>query len=98
MEKINMMPVEVHFKPYGTHWIAVCPALDIATQGETFARANENMAEALLLFFDSCLKRGTLETVLSNAGYSKVEVDAVTETAKAYLADSSRADGNECRV
>ena len=93
-----MMPVEVHFKPSGNYWIAACPSLDIVTQGESFTRANENMAEALLLFFESCLKRGTLETVLVQAGYSKIEVETFTETAKTYLAQPLQASEEECRV
>ncbi|MDR2574583.1 MAG: type II toxin-antitoxin system HicB family antitoxin [Desulfovibrio sp.] len=68
----NFMPVAVNFKPAGDFWIASCPSLDIVTQGEDFERAEENLREALRLFFESCLKRGTLEQVLKDAGYSPV--------------------------
>jgi predicted RNase H-like HicB family nuclease len=80
-----MAPVEVHFRPSGKYWIASCPSLDLATQGETFERAAENLREALRLFFDSCIKRGTMEQVLAEAGYSAVEAAAVSEVAKSFV-------------
>ena len=83
------MPVEVHFKPVNDGrwkgWIASCPSLDIVTQGEDFERAQANLQEALALFVESCLKRGTLEQVLKEAGYSPVEMNTVSQAAKEYL-------------
>jgi len=67
MKPLNMMPVEVTFKPSGKYWIGSCPSLDISTQGENFERAQENLKEALVLFFESCLNRGTLNEVLRRA-------------------------------
>ena len=84
MDKINMMPVEVSFKPSGKYWIASCPSLDIHTQGEDFESANENLKEALVLFFESCLSRGTLKEVLRQAGYSPVQINSVEEAAKQF--------------
>jgi predicted RNase H-like HicB family nuclease len=85
MDSFSMAPVEVHFRPSGKYWFASCPSLDLATQGETFERAAENLREALWLFFDSCIKRGTLEQVLAEAGYSAVEAAAVSEVAKTFV-------------
>jgi len=46
-------------------WIvARCPILDVASQGETEAKARANLEEALSLFFVSCFERGTLDLVL----------------------------------
>jgi predicted RNase H-like HicB family nuclease len=84
MDKINMMPVEVSFKPSGKYWIASCPSLDIHTQGEDFESANENLKEALALFFESCLSRGTLKEVLRQAGYSPVQIRTVEDAAKQF--------------
>jgi predicted RNase H-like HicB family nuclease len=70
MEQVTMIPVEVNFKPSAKYWTASCPGLDLATQGETFERAEQNIREALSLFVESCLRRGTLEAVLRRAGYS----------------------------
>ena len=81
MESLNMMPVEVVFRPSGKYWIGSCPSLNVSTQGETFERAQENLKEALALFIESCLSRGTLEEVLSRAGYSKVQIRTVSDAA-----------------
>ncbi|MDR2668599.1 MAG: type II toxin-antitoxin system HicB family antitoxin [Desulfovibrio sp.] len=77
MEQVNMIPVEVHFKPSAKYRTASCPGLDLATQGETFERAEQNIREALTLFVESCLRRGTLEEVLhclGRKGKSRVRV------------------------
>ena len=65
---LSMMPVEITFRPSGKYWIASCPSLDVHTQADTFESAQENLKEALALFFESCLSRGTLEDVLRSAG------------------------------
>ena len=80
----GMMPVEVRFKPSGKYWVASCPDLDIATQGESFEQAQENIKELLFLFVQSCLSRGTLEQVLAEAGYTKAQTRAVTKAARSF--------------
>lgn len=92
MEPINMMPVEVHFKPSGKYWLALCPSLGLTTQGENFERAEENLREMLWLFFESCLNRGVLEQVLNEAGFSKTEIDTVKRAADLYSAAPSIGD------
>jgi len=37
----------------GEGYVALCPELDIASQGETIAEARENLREALELFFET---------------------------------------------
>ena len=37
----------------GDGYVALCPELDIASQGGTVADARSNLAEALTLFFES---------------------------------------------
>jgi predicted RNase H-like HicB family nuclease len=85
IETLSMMPVEVSFKPSGKYWLASCPSLDIHTQGEDFERAQENLKEALMLFIESCLSRGTLEEVLGQAGYSPVQIRKVEHAARKDL-------------
>ena len=36
----------------GDGFVAVCPELDIASQGETVTEARDNLKEALKLFFE----------------------------------------------
>ena len=37
----------------GAGYVAVCPQVDVASQGLTVAEARENLAEALTLFFET---------------------------------------------
>ena len=95
-EEINMMPMEVTFKPSGKYWIGSCPSLNVSTQGESFEQAKENLKEALILFFESCLSRGTLEEVLRRAGYSVGQIRTIAEAAQPYIAKLAKQ--SECRV
>lgn len=84
MKPVNMMPVEVRFKPSGEHWLGLCPSLGLTTQGESFERAEENLKEMLWLFFESCIRRGVLEQVLREAGFTETKINLVKEAAKRY--------------
>lgn len=53
--------------------VAACPALDIISQGATEREAKANLTEALHLFFESCIERGTLFEVLKDCGFSPAE-------------------------
>lgn len=53
-------------------FVASCPALDVASQGETEEIARSNIAEALTMFLRSCVERGTLDAVLKQCGFSSV--------------------------
>ncbi len=37
----------------GTGYVALCPEVDVASQGDTVAEARDNLAEALTLFFET---------------------------------------------
>ena len=37
----------------GEGYVALCPELDVASQGDTVAEARDNLAEALVLFFET---------------------------------------------
>ena len=37
----------------GDGYVAFCPEVDVASQGETVSEARENLAEALTLFFET---------------------------------------------
>ena len=36
----------------GNGYVAICPEVDIASQGDTVTEARDNLAEALALFFE----------------------------------------------
>ena len=58
--------VEAHRE--GRAWIATCPALDVASHGETRKEAHAMLEEALILFFEGCLEQGILWDELERRG------------------------------
>lgn len=57
-------------------YVALCPQLDIASQGESVAEARENLTEALELFFETA-ERSEVERRLHGEVYvTQVEVSA----------------------
>ena len=57
-------------------YVALCPQLDIASQGESVAEARENLTEALELFFETA-ERSEVERRLRGEVYvTQVEVSA----------------------
>ena len=61
------LPVEI--KKKGRIFVSQCPLLDVFSQGNSRAQALENLREAIKLFLQSCLERGTLEQVLKESGF-----------------------------
>jgi predicted RNase H-like HicB family nuclease len=50
-------------------YLAACPPLDIASQGETKQKALDNLRDAIRGFLADCYERGTLSEVLKQAGF-----------------------------
>ena len=46
----------------GDGYVALCPELDLASQGDTVQEARENLREALELFFESASAAGDQES------------------------------------
>jgi len=58
----------------GDGYVALCPELDIASQGDTVTLARDNLAEALALFFE-CAPPEEVERRLHGEVYvTRVEV------------------------
>ena len=58
----------------GDGFVALCPELDIASQGDTVEAARDNLREALELFFE-CASPGEIEQRLaSDVFVTQVEV------------------------
>jgi predicted RNase H-like HicB family nuclease len=49
----------------GDGYVALCPELDIASQGDSVEKARENLREALGLFF-ACASRGEVTRRIMN--------------------------------
>ncbi|NQT27118.1 type II toxin-antitoxin system HicB family antitoxin [candidate division KSB1 bacterium] len=50
-------------------FISCCPILDVYSQGYTEKEARDNLKEALVMFLESCIERGTLDTILKECGF-----------------------------
>ena len=57
------LPIKIK-KKQNRH-IASCPILDVHSQGPSKEEARENLVQALTVFFNSSLKRSTLDGVLA---------------------------------
>jgi predicted RNase H-like HicB family nuclease len=50
-------------------WMAVCPSIDVASQGVSADDAKRCLDEAVQLWFESCIERGTLERALQESHF-----------------------------
>ena len=75
---VKRIPVNVQMnlpaavKRDGRYFVSWCPVLDVFSQGATEAEALENLVEALRLFLESCIVRGTITQVLKDCGFTVV--------------------------
>lgn len=58
----------------GDGYVALCPEVDVASQGETVAEARENLAEALTLFFESAPEDEITRRLRGEVYVTQVEV------------------------
>lgn len=58
----------------GDGYVALCPELDIASQGETIESSRANLVEALELFFESASKEEIRERLHEEVYVTRVEV------------------------
>lgn len=57
--------VQIEAHREGHVWVATCPALDVASHGNTREEAYRMLEEALAGFFEDCCEHGTLFDVLA---------------------------------
>jgi predicted RNase H-like HicB family nuclease len=53
-------------------YVALSPELNVSSYGETIEDAKRSLREALEAFLEECEKMGTLEDVLEESGFSRV--------------------------
>ena len=56
-------------------WAALCPELDVASQGETIEQAKENLREAVELFLKSAGKSEIKQRLHKESYLSSMEVE-----------------------
>jgi len=53
-------------------WFAACPSLNVNSQGTNQEDARRSLQEAVELWFESCIERGTLEKAIQEVGFVPV--------------------------
>ena len=56
----------------GDVYVARCPDLDVSSFGDTVDEARDSLQEAVEALLEGCEKLGTMDAVLAESGYSKV--------------------------
>lgn len=80
--KIN---VPITFRQEDDVYVAVCPLLNVASQGATEDEARMNLAEALRLFIFTCIEMGTLSQVLIDCGLKPAHPQPANETGMEHM-------------
>lgn len=62
--------ISVFFIEEEGQWVAVCPALDVSSYGDTIEEAKVAFEEALEIFIEETVDRGTLEQELLRMGWT----------------------------
>ena len=72
MRKFNFQAsLPITFLREGDQYVAYTPALDLSTSGSTFEQAKRRFGEIVQIFFQECFFNGTLDSVLSDLGWTK---------------------------
>ena len=74
---LNMMTINIPYQLIreGDIIVAVCPILDVSAYGDSEKEAVENFKHALHAFIDETTEHHTLEKVLEEHGWKKVQAE-----------------------
>jgi predicted RNase H-like HicB family nuclease len=61
----------VHVWKEGGKYVSYVPELDLASCGDSVAHARKRLREAVALFLEGASRMGTLEDILTEAGFEK---------------------------
>lgn len=70
--RVQKVKLSVMFLKEGKRFVAYSPALDISTSASTFKEAKKRFEELVDIYFDELVKMGTLDEVLTECGWRKV--------------------------
>jgi predicted RNase H-like HicB family nuclease len=73
-------------------WIAVCPSIGVASQGIDSDDAKRCLDEAVQLWFESCIERGTLERALQESNFRPLHAAEVNQRYRDRDADGLLGD------
>jgi predicted RNase H-like HicB family nuclease len=66
------LSVRIEIFKEGDVYVALSPELNVSSFGETINDAKKSLKEALEAFIEECERMGTLEDVLEESGFSKI--------------------------
>ncbi len=72
MKKALPVTLNVVFFKEGKDHVAFCPSLNLSTCADTLEHCKKSFSEAVSLFFEELSEMGTLEEVLKDCGWKKV--------------------------
>lgn len=58
----------------GSSYVALCPEVDVASQGQTVSEARDNLAEALALFFETASDDEIMQRLRDEVYVTQIEV------------------------
>ncbi len=58
----------------GNRFVAYTPLLDLSSSGETSEEARDSLSEAVSLFFEEIIARGTVSEVLQDLGWTQTGI------------------------
>jgi len=64
------IPIQIF--PEAGGYVSSCPALGVASQGDTRDEAEENLKGALVMFFEELIRAGSLDEVLKECGWARL--------------------------
>jgi len=67
------LSIRVEIFKEGDVYVALSPELNVSSFGETIDEAKESIKEAIEAFLEECREMGTLEEVLEESGFLRVE-------------------------
>ncbi len=76
---LGMADFRVEFLPpdpteMRSKWVALCPEINVGSQGDTFDEACSMIKEAVQAWIDDCLECGTLGEALRECGFTEERV------------------------
>jgi len=67
------LSIKVEIFKEGDVYVALSPELNVSSFGETIDEAKESIKEAIEAFLEECREMGTLDDVLEESGFLRVE-------------------------
>ena len=71
--QLSQIALPVSILKEGKYFIAYSPVLDLSTSSKTFEEVKKRFDEAVEIFFEELIDKGTLDKVLAELGWEKIK-------------------------